>query len=217
MFMVSFKDNKAWVEHLSSGGLFKSSALESAWRRVDRADFVPAELKSQAYSDQPLPIGSGQTISQPSTVAFMLELLQVQPGQRVLEVGAGSGYVAALLAELVGKQGEVIALERLNSLVDAAKRNLKSYDYPQLELLQADGSLGWPDGGEFDRILVSAAAVALPPELKSQLSPDGRLVAPVGEYPQDVILYQRTADGFTEQPYPGFVFVPLLSGRADKI
>ena len=211
--MDILKTNGELIDYLVSSGVIKSPRLAQAWRRVDRADFVPSQLRPQAYVDEPLPLGRGQTISQPSTIAFMLELLQPEPGQRVLEIGAGSGYVAALLAEIVGRTGEVIALERLMPLVEQARLSLKPYHYSWLELLHADGSLGYPDSREFERILVSAAAVVLPPELNSQLSLNGRLVAPVGEYPQDIILRQRTARGFKEQQYPGFVFVPLLSGK----
>ncbi|MBI5466473.1 MAG: protein-L-isoaspartate(D-aspartate) O-methyltransferase [Candidatus Kerfeldbacteria bacterium] len=211
--MGSFKNNDELVDYLVNSGVLKSKFLVRAWRQVSRADFVPAKLRPQAYADEPLPIGLGQTISQPSTVAFMLELLRPEPGQRVLEIGAGSGYVAALLAQVVGERGEVIALERIAPLVQQAKKNTERYHFSWLELLHADGGLGYSDGGEFDRILVSAAAVALPPELSPQLGLNGRLVAPVGEYPQDIILRERTSEGFKEQHYPGFVFVPLLSGK----
>jgi len=210
---MPFNSNAELAQHLIASGVLKSRNLKTAFQVIDRSHFVPSALVSQAYEDHPLPIGLGQTISQPTTVAFMLELLRPEPGNRVLEVGAGSGYVVALLAQAVGKRGQVVALERLPELVALAKSNLAPYKFSNLELIHADGSLGWPDIESFDRIIVSAAALALPTELTAQLSLGGRLVAPVGDYPQDVVLVEKAADGLHMCHYPGFVFVPLIPGK----
>lgn len=206
------RTNDELVAQLVDSRTLRSLQLIHAFKSVDRKYFVPSELHTQAYADYPLPIGLGQTISQPSTVAFMLQLLQPLPGQRILEVGAGSGYVAALLAYVVGGKGKVVALERLAQLAALAKRNLKSFLLPQLMYVTADGSQGYPRSAPYDRILVSAAADELPSALLEQLTEQGRLVAPVGSGYQDIVLVERTPQGFKQKRYPGFAFVPLIPG-----
>lgn len=205
--------NDGLVRELCAAGDITSPNVEAAFRAVDRTHFVPAEAQELAYRNHPLPIGSGQTISQPATVAIMLELLQVEVGMRVLEVGAGSGYVAALLSMLVGQGGKVVALERLPELVEQAKSNLAHYHLPQLTVLEGDGSLGYAPAAPYQRIIVSAASAELPAALKEQLALAGRLVAPVGGYPQDLVSLVRTSDGWFEKKLPGFVFVPLVPGK----
>ncbi len=205
--------NAQLVDELVAAGDLVRPELSAAFRAVDRVHFVPSALAGEAYADYPLPIGQGQTISQPSTVAFMLEQLQPEVGQRVLEVGAGSGYVAALLAKVVGQTGHVFALEVLPELVDVARQHLARYHFSQLELIEADGSRGYPEQAPYGRIIVSAAAPELPRELKDQLTIGGRLVAPIGGYSQDIVLIERTLEGFTERRFPGFVFVPLVPGK----
>ncbi len=199
------------VQELIAAGDLHNPTLINAFRAVDRADFVLPEQWELAYRNYPLPIGEGQTISQPATVALMLELLSVEVGMKVLEVGAGSGYVAALLAKLVGEHGMVFALERLPELAEQAKGNLARYGWPQLKLVCGDGSRGYSTQAPYDRIIVSAAAAELPDEFKGQLAVGGRLVAPVGGYPQDLVLLERVSGGFREQRFPGFIFVPLVS------
>lgn len=203
--------NDELVDYLLDKGVLKSPSIVKAMRAVDRALFVPPSLQAEAYLDIPLPIGYGQTISQPSTIVFMLELLQVRRGDKVLEVGAGSGYVASLLCQLVGKEGSVIAVERIAELVEQAKRNLAKFNFSQLKLIAGDGSKGFVAEAPYNRILISAAAPEMPVEISQQLADGGRLVVPVGSGVQDMIMWERRADKFVQQRFPGFVFVPLIS------
>ncbi len=150
----------------------------AAMRTVPRHEFVPAADQPAAYQDRPLPIGYGQTISQPYMVALMCELLAAEPHHRVLEVGAGSGYQAAVLGHLAG---EVYAIEIVPELVARARAVLSRLDYTNVHVLEGDGSLGHPAAAPFDRIIVAAAAPTVPPPLVEQLTEGGRLVAPVGD------------------------------------
>lgn len=206
--------------------VFSPPRLEEAFRAVDRAYFVPKELQDEAYEDYPLPIGFGATISQPTTVAFMLEKLDIQPGQKVLDVGSGSGFTTALLAHLVGPKGKVIGLEIVPELVVLGQNNLRAYHSDVLknnritpakaahaEIRRAEeGVVGCPKEGPYDRILVSAASPKVPQELLAQLKPNGVMVIPIGKtYEiQTVTRIHKRADGtLEEEAYPGFAFVPL--------
>ncbi|MBI5733355.1 MAG: protein-L-isoaspartate(D-aspartate) O-methyltransferase [Candidatus Kerfeldbacteria bacterium] len=209
--MKELKSNTELVNFLVKQGDIKSPAVRAAFKACDRAKFVPKSLKLQAYENYPLPIGLGQTISQPGTVAFMLELLGVSRGMNILEVGAGSGYVAALLAELVGSRGRVTALEIVPELAAYAKESLKSLAYPQLTLLNLDGSQGYVPAAPYDRILVSAAAPAIPQGYFDQLKERGKLVMPIGVSQQALIVAERVGTTFVKHIYPGYVFVPLVS------
>ena len=196
------------ADYLEERGL-RTSRIVRAFREVDRADFVPAILKENPYVDHPLPIGEGQTISQPFTVAFMLELLRPEEGQRVLDVGSGSGWTTALLASIVGENGEVLGLERMEPLVAFGRANLVRYGFPHARIEQAGEVLGKP-GGRFHRILVSAAAERMPVALMEQLEPGGRMVIPVGNA---IFAVERTGEqAWEEERYDGFVFVPLVEG-----
>jgi protein-L-isoaspartate(D-aspartate) O-methyltransferase len=174
---------------------------------IDRGDFVLPEFKRFCYEDHPLSIGEGQTISQPSTVAFMLELLDPQPGQQILDIGCGSGYTSALLAYLVGQQGNVTGVEIKEKLVELAKSNLHAYVHLPVNIYLAGRKPGLP-GEQFDRILVSAAAETFPYELLDQLKEPGRLVIPILN---SIYLYEKAESGeiITKEHY-GFVFVPLI-------
>lgn len=197
---------------LKADGVLKTPAIIKAFETVDRLGFVVPEFRSDAGLNEPLPIGYGQTISQPFTVAFMLELLQPQPGQRVLDIGAGSGWTAALLAELVGPTGKVIAVERIPQLKRFGEENLKKAGYKSVEMVRADGSQGVPDQAPFDRIHVAAAASQVPPALVEQLAVGGVLVVPVGDYVQDIVRVEKSGRGqYREQRFPGFQFVPLVT------
>ena len=203
--------NQDLLDHLIASAALKTPVIIEAFKKVDRADFVPAELRPEAYQDQPLPIGEEQTISQPSTVAFMLELLQPKVAGNFLEIGAGSGYVAALLSQIAGNSGHVIAIEKLPKLAEQAKQNLKIYGFEKLELIAGDGSKGYQEQSPYDGIIVSAAARQVPEALLKQLKDGGRLVAPVGVGSQDVILWEKSGQSFKQKKYPGFIFVPLVS------
>lgn len=156
----------------------KDPAVLRAVRSVPRHEFVPAEYLDQAYDDHPLPIGYGQTISQPYIVAWMTELLELQPGEKVLEIGTGSGYQAAVLAEMGSI--EVYSIEIVPELASSAAQRLQTLGYDNLNLKQADGYYGWSDQAPFDAVLVTAAPDHLPAPLVEQLSDGGRLVIPIG-------------------------------------
>ncbi len=200
-------DKALLIAQLRDRGALRSPLLIRCFERIDRKDFVPEEERGAAYGDFPLPIGLGQTISQPYTVAFMLELLGVEAGERVLDIGSGSGWTTALLACAVGPSGSVTGLERLEDLVRFGNKNLAKYDFPRAEILQAGAELGIP-GRRFDRILVSASAARFPRELIDQLLPGGVLVIPVGH---SIFRVEKREGGeAVYDEYPGFIFVPLI-------
>ena len=179
-----------------------------AIRRVPREHFIPAMERASAYANVPLPIGHRQTISQPLIVALMTHHLQLEPGHRVLEIGTGSGYQTAVLAELVD---DIVTIETVRPLAEAAKATLKSLGYRSLHFIEGDGRQGAPEKAPFDRILVTAAASRLPAPLIDQLAPGGRLVAPVGASGhQDLILLTRSEKGDVHKRvlFP-VAFVPL--------
>lgn len=206
------KTNEELIIEMKNGGWLKTMRIIEAWRAIDRQLFVPAEYKTESYENIPLPIGYGQTISQPLTVAIMLESLLPQPGHHVLDIGAGSGWVAALLGWLVGPHGSVVAIERVPQLLARAKQRIKQLALPQVKLLNADASRGWPNAAPYDIIHVAAAVSKIPPALKEQLADGGRLLIPVGQPIQDLVYYQKVnATEHIEKRLPGFQFVPLIS------
>jgi len=196
-------------DQLVARGL-RSDDVLAAMRSVPRHLFVPSELVTEAYVDAPLPIGLGQTISQPYMVALMTELLGVDVRSRVLEIGAGSGYQTAVLAEVAG---EVYALELLAPLAERARVVLARLGYQNTHTAIADGSRGWPEMAPFDAVLVAAAASQAPPALLRQLSDGGRLVMPLGHPQRDQVLtvFQRVGDEFRERRDTRCRFVPLVS------
>lgn len=186
----------------------RDPAVLSAMRSVPRHRFVPESVRALAYRDEPLPIGSGQTISQPFVVAWMAELGAVAQGKRVLEIGTGSGYQAAVLAAI---GATVYSIERDATLYDRARALLDALGY-RVSLLCGDGKLGWPEEAPFDAILIAAAASRVPDALIEQLAPEGKLVAPVGTADlQEMIVLSRTSYGALRRSSHGAVaFVPLL-------
>ena len=184
-----------------------------AMRRVPRHAFVPASLRGLAYDDRPLPIGYGQTISEPYIVALMTDLLRLPPHSRVLEIGTGSGYQAAVLAEL-GHQ--VYSIEIVPALAGQAATRLSGLGYTTVHVRRGDGYFGWPEAAPFDAIVVTAAATQIPPPLLEQLNPGGRMVIPVGAafLVQQLMLIEKLADGTirTEALLP-VAFVPLTGGQ----
>lgn len=184
-----------------------SSKIQQAFQEIDRKDFVMDEYKTEAYLDAPLPILSDQTISQPSTVAFMLDLLDVEKGDKILDIGAGSGWTTALLANLTGPKGNVIGLETIPDLVKFGQKNLAKYNLKNTEIKKAKKRIGIL-GQKFDKILVSAAAEDMPKELFMQLKVGGTLVIPVENSIYKVTKIKK--DKVDIKEYPGFVFVPLV-------
>lgn len=182
-------------------------AVLAAMAKVERHLFVPSALKAAAYEDMPLPIGQGQTISQPYIVAYMTAAAQLQPEDRVLEIGTGSGYQAAILAEIVK---EVYTIEIVAPLADKSRALLAELGYKNVEVKCGDGYKGWPDKAPFDAIIVTAAPAEIPMELAEQLQVGGRMVVPVGSFFQELYLITRTDAGFEKRALLPVRFVPMV-------
>lgn len=206
------------LSELQSDG-YSRPVLE-AFSKVPREKFVPPHLQGQAYADDALSIGFGQTISQPSTIARMLELLLVFPGQKVLDVGSGCGYAAALLGAMVGENGKVFGIELLKELAEQSRFNLENAGIKNVEIVQGDGTKGLPEKAPFDRILVSAACPFIPKPLFDQLTEHGLAVAPVGDPGFQVLTILKKVNAKplkTEYMEGNYVFVPLLGSYSKKI
>jgi len=200
------------VDRQIAGRGVKDTRVLAVMREVPRHLFVPPDQASQAYDDHPLPIGSGQTISQPYVVAFMTEQLGLTGKERVLEIGTGSGYQTAVLSRLAGK---VFSIEIRPELAAEAAERLKEYGATNVEVRAADGFFGWPEEAPFDGILVTAAPETVPEPLLAQLAPGGRMVIPVGGFYQELKVIERTADGFRERSVLPVRFVPFV-GEAER-
>jgi protein-L-isoaspartate(D-aspartate) O-methyltransferase len=182
----------------------------AAMESVPREEFVPAHLRSAAYDDCALPIDAGQTISQPAVVAYMTERLRLSPDSRVLEIGTGSGYQAAVLAEIAR---EVFSIERIEKLARSAADRLARLGYDNVHVRHGDGAFGWPEEAPFDAVIVSAATAVVPPALLEQVGACGRMILPVGgpDDPQVLVLLERNAaGGFDRRELWPVRFVPLL-------
>lgn len=224
------KTNQQLIKLLINQGYLKTPLIIEVFEKIDRADFVLEEFKDEAYNNYPLPIGYGQTISQPATVAFMLELLEPKPGHKILDIGSGSGWQTAMLAYIVmGRNnvgtnlrvrpgqtqgsaptknniGKIFAIERLPELKEFGEENVSKYNFINkgiVKFICADGSKGLPKQAPFDRIIAAASAEEMPHNLKKQLCPNGRLVLPIKN---SIWLITKQK----EKEYPGFVFVPLI-------
>lgn len=203
---------KGLVEKLIHQGVLKTQSIIDAFLANDRKEFVPAEFLADAYVDAPLPIGEGQTISQPLTVAFMMELLDPRPGQKILDIGFGSGWTTAILAAILGPEGKVYGMESVSEVYEFGKTNLQKFSYTNIALFNQSGWDGLLELAPFDRIIAGAAAPEIPPALKTQLAVKGRLVIPVGQVFNCAIklLKKNSAQDFEEEDYPGFAFVPFV-------
>lgn len=195
------------ASQIQGRGVQDERVLE-AMRQVPRELFVPGDA-AEAYADRPLPIGHGQTISQPYIVAVMLEAAGVRPDDRLLEIGAGSGYAAAVASRLAR---QVCAVERIGALVESARERLAALGCANVDIRQGDGTTGWPDGGPFDVILAAAAGPEVPAPLVAQLAPGGRLVMPVGgrNAGQRLLRLRRTDAGIEQEDLGAVAFVPLI-------
>ena len=207
------KDRLRMIERqLARRGLVNKDVLR-AMREVPRDAFVPEALKEHAYKDTPLPIDAGQTISQPYVVALMIDAADIAPGDRVLEVGAGSGYAAAVLSRIAAR---VYAIERHRELAMSAAERLRQLGYDNIEVRAGDGVHGWIEAAPFDAILVSASGEAIPQALKEQLDIGGTLVMPVGPmHDQRLIKVHRSgANSYDEEDLGAVSFVPLITGES---
>jgi len=197
-------------EQIARRGVRDARVLE-AMKAVPRHLFVPPALERRAYDDTPLPIGHGQTISQPYIVGSMTDLLRVEPGMKVLEIGAGSGYQAAILAQM-GIQ--VYSIEIVAPLAEQARRLLEKLGYKQVVIRTGDGYAGWKEEAPFDRIIVTAAPPEEPPALIEQLKPGGRMVIPVGKEYQELVVLDKGKDGrITRRVEYPVMFVPMVKGK----
>ncbi len=186
-------------------------AVINAMREVDRADFVPLEFKSYAYYDRPLPIGKGQTISQPYMVAYMAQLLELRPHEKLLEIGTGCGYSAAVMSRMVS---HVYSIEIIEWLVGLARDNLKTAHIENVSTRFGDGNKGWPEEAPFDKIVLTAATPEIPKPLKQQLKIGGRILAPIGKRNQQILMVRKTGeDRFKESKHIQVRFVPLTGDK----
>lgn len=205
------------IDHLIESGYLKTPRIIAAFHAIKRKDFLPAHLPQRhiiAEFDEAVSIGWAQTISQPAVVAFMLELLDPQPGQKILDIGYGSGWTSTLLAHIAarnGAKGKVVAIERIKPLAEFGKENIGKYGFIKNRIVQCvigDGSKGHEAQAPYDRILASAAAQKIPGDWEKQLKTGGIIVAPVENA---IIKIEKTKEGiFTESRYEGFAFVPLV-------
>lgn len=199
------------IDSLIKDGWLKTPRIIEAFKKIKRVDFLPDDIKDLAELNEALPIGFGQTISQPLVVAFMMELLDPQPGEKILDVGSGSGWTSALLGEIVGDRGRVIAIEIIPELMKFGEKNISNYSFVKNHIVKfvfSDGSKGYSREAPFDKILASASAEKIPSAWRNQIKIGGKIVAPIGN---SIWLFKRKGEKeFEEIEYPGFAFVPLV-------
>ena len=203
------------INILITQGYLKTDLLIEAFSHVRREEFIPEEFIPEADTNIPLPIGYGQTISQPLTVAVMLELLDLKAGQKVLDIGSGSGWTSTLMAYVVGEKGSVTAVERIPELYDFGRKNIDKFGFVNLgrvKCVLGNGLDGYPEGAPYDRILVSASAEEIPETYKKQMAIGGKMVMPI--YNALAYVEKRAEDDFYIERFPGFLFVPLVEKSA---
>lgn len=220
MFYINMDSKEALIEKLIQGGYLKTPEIIEAFRAIDRADFVRPGYLQEAYGNYPLPIGEGQTISQPLTVAFLLELLEPQKGEKILDIGSGSGWTTALLAHIVSEQGgKVFGVERIPGLCKFGAENIEKYNFLEkkiVELFCGDGAKGLPEHAPFDKILAGAAAPdEIPPAWRAQLKIGGRIVVPVRDAVH--LAVKKSETEWEEKQFSGFSFVPLVEDSESGI
>jgi len=202
------KTKKELIQKLIDEEVLKTEKIIDSFRFIDRANFVLDKYAPDVYEDYPLSIGEGQTISQPYTVAFMLELLEPQEGENILDVGSGSGWTTALLANIVGDQGNVKGVEIISELVEFGNENIKKYNFPGATIEQAKVNYGLSEYAPYDKILVSATGDEIPEELIKQLKVGGKMVIPIND---EIILLTKTSEKENRtEHFFGFNFVPLI-------
>ena len=208
--MTFEEKRKELVKQLKREGRIKTIEVEKAFLETQRELFVPEPLKKLSYVDTPLEIGNGQTISAPHMVAIMCEGLDIKKGQKILEIGAGSGYHAAIISKLVGKEGHAYTIERLPSLVEKAKNNLENAGITNVTIVNGDGSLGLQKYAPYERIYVTCASPDIPPPLIKQLKDQGKLMIPVGKMICNLELVEKIGDEIVTMGLGGCAFVPLV-------
>jgi len=197
------------IIYLKNSKFLTDERVESALRNIPRHEFVPESELDYAYNNEPLPIMKNQTISQPGVVTRMTEWLDVKQGQKILEIGTGSGWQSAILSYLVGT-GNVYSIERHSELVKFAQENLKKLHIDNVHVILDDGSIGYSEASPYDRIIITAACTEIPVPLLDQLSENGLIIAPVGDSSQSLVLLQKTSKGMIEiKKQSKYVFVPL--------
>ncbi len=212
-------ERRRMVQELIDKGYIRSEPVRRAMEKVPRDEFVPEEEKHRAYMDMPLPIGEGQTISAPHMVAMIAEILDLREGMKVLEIGSGCGYNAAVIAEIIGKDGHLYTIERIRSLYERARRKLRELGYDNVTVIHGDGSQGWPEEAPYDRIYVTAAAPYVPEPLMEQLGLGGKLLIPVGsdKFYQELVLIERISDeDYRSENLGGVAFVPQIGKHGWK-
>jgi len=204
------------IIYLKNSKFLTDKHVESAFRNIPRHEFVPESELDYAYNNEPLPIMKNQTISQPGVVTRMTEWLDVKDGQKILEIGTGSGWQSAILSYLVGT-GNVYSVERHPKLVKFAQENLKKLNIDNVHVVFGDGSVGYPKESPYDRIIITAACTKIPLPLIEQLSENGLIIAPVGDASQSLVLLQKTSKGIVEiRNESHYVFVPLVGKFGKK-
>lgn len=197
------------IIHLKNSKFLTDNRVESALRNIPRHEFIPESELDCAYNNEPLPIMKNQTISQPGVVTRMTEWLDVRDGQKILEIGTGSGWQSAILSYLVGT-GDIYSVERHPELVEFAQKNLKKLKIENVHVVLGDGSIGYPKESPYDRIIITAACNEIPSPLLDQLKENGLILAPVGDSSQSLVLLQKTSKGIVEiKNQSKYVFVPL--------
>jgi len=203
--------NKMVEDQIEKRGVSDSKVL-NAMRNVPRHEFVPDHLKKYAYADEPLPIGEDQTISQPYIVAYMTEYLNLEAGHKVLEIGTGSGYQAAVLAEIIDT---VYTIEIVDVLATKANQTLERLGYENIFVKGGDGYKGWPEHAPFDAIIITAAPTKIPQPLLQQLKIGGHMILPLGDYSQELVLIEKRKDDYKQEKLLPVRFVPMTGEVAD--
>ena len=201
------------IQILINDGYLKTPGIIDAFKKIDRGDFLPESEKERAYENIALPIGYEQTISQPLTIAFMFELLEPKSGEKILDIGSGSGWTVALLSEIVGNSGKVFGIERIPELAKFSKNNISKLNIKEsnaAEIVEGDGSEGYEKEAPYDKIISAAAAKEIPSAWKNQLKIGGLIVSPINH--SIVRLEKKSANEFEKKEYFGFNFVPLIIG-----
>lgn len=204
------------INHLVNSNYIKSKEVKKAFQKVPRERFLPKSKEEYAYADTPLSIGSGQTISAPHMIAIMVEALDIKPGLKILEIGTGSGYHAAIVSQLVKDEGHVYTVERHESLADEARKNLEDADIKNVTVEVGDGSKGLPKYQPYDRIYVTCAAPSIPEPLKDQLNDPGIILIPVGNMYSQLIKFELKNGKTSSQNLGGCAFVPLIGEYGHK-